>query len=158
MNTHVRDNLLETGPAKVTGNSQLLVSTAANAIAARSVGSAYVGTAQTTTSTTYTNLTTSGPAVTVTTGTLATVFLSALCFNGSAETCFMDFEITGATARAAADSSAFINESASVNNQMQATMMTQVATTPGSNTFTAKYRVNAGTGTWQDRRLSVLPF
>jgi hypothetical protein len=28
--------------------------------------------------------------------------------------------------------------------------------TAGSNTFTAKYRVTANTGTWQDRRMFVL--
>ena len=29
--------------------------------------------------------------------------------------------------------------------------------TPGSNTFKAKYKVSAGTGTFFDRRISVIP-
>jgi len=29
--------------------------------------------------------------------------------------------------------------------------------TPGSNTFTAKYRITGGTGTWRDREIVVVP-
>jgi hypothetical protein len=29
--------------------------------------------------------------------------------------------------------------------------------TPGSNTFTAKYRITGGTGTWRDRDIVVIP-
>jgi hypothetical protein len=32
-----------------------------------------------------------------------------------------------------------------------------LALTPGSNTFTMKYRVSSGTGTFADRRISVMP-
>jgi hypothetical protein len=40
MNTHVRDNLLETGPAKVTTNGDIIYATAANALARLGIGSA----------------------------------------------------------------------------------------------------------------------
>ena len=55
-NAHIRDNLLETEPAKATTNDSYFVTTGANAIAQRSPGSDVINTMQTTTSTSYTNL------------------------------------------------------------------------------------------------------
>lgn len=57
MNTHVRDNLLETGPAKVTAAGQSLFSTGANALAAASVGAVKASATSWNNSTTLTNVT-----------------------------------------------------------------------------------------------------
>jgi len=67
-NASVRDNLLETAPAKATAAGQVFVATAANAIAARTPSSNLITTIETTTSTTSGVLPTAGPSVSVVTG------------------------------------------------------------------------------------------
>lgn len=76
-NAHVRDNLLETMAGKAANAGGYFVTTAAGAIAQRLPGSAVVATSQTRSSTAYGDLTTTGPAVTVTTGTEALVWIAA---------------------------------------------------------------------------------
>ena len=83
-NTHVRDNLLETMAGKATTAGRWFVSTGANAIAERVITQASVTTSQTTTSASFTDLATTGPAVTVTTGTKAIVFWGAAMSHSSA--------------------------------------------------------------------------
>lgn len=75
-NAHVRDNLLETMPAKATTEGSYFVSTAANAIAERVLGGNVVTTSETCTDTDYGDLATVGPAVTSTTGSEALVWIS----------------------------------------------------------------------------------
>jgi hypothetical protein len=83
-NVHVRDNLLETMTGKATTAGGYFVTTAAGAIAQRVTGSAAVATSQTRSHTAYGDLTTAGPAVTVTTGTEALVWLAAEAFSDGA--------------------------------------------------------------------------
>lgn len=123
---------------------------------------AYVSTSQTTTSTSYTDLSTAGPAVTTTIGSsgMALVTVSAnLQNNTQASRSYMGFAVSGATTQAAADSySIAIGIAAGVANMGHFAGSFLVAgLTPGSNTFTAKYRVSATTGTFADRRISVIP-
>lgn len=81
-NASVRDNLLETAPAKATTATGYFVATGTNAIAQRVPLSSAIATDQSTTSTGgYANLTTSGPAVTVTTGVAALVCFGAWMTN-----------------------------------------------------------------------------
>ena len=156
MNTHVRDNFNETAPAKPTLSGQLFVSTGANAIAARAPAKDIVATSETTSSTSYTDLATSGPAVTTTTGSDAIVFLYARVKNGnSTASTFMSYAVSGATADSANDNRALINVG---TDTIAATAFGfHEGLTAGSNTFTMKYRVSADTGTYQDRRLMVIP-
>lgn len=118
-----------------------------------------VGTSETTTSTTYTDLATSGPAVTLTTGAKALVLYGCLMSNGTAGArCFMDFAVSGASSRSADDATAWRFESSAANDQARAmAAFVQGGLTTGSNTFTAKYRVSGGTGTFEDRRIVVIP-
>lgn len=120
---------------------------------------ATVATSQTTTSTSYTDLATAGPAVTVTTGTLALVIISARQENNTAgQWCYMSFAVSGATTTAAADANGLQNSnSVTALNQIHASRAVLVTLTPGSNTFTSKYRVTAGTGTWVTRDIIVIP-
>ncbi|NUT53675.1 MAG: hypothetical protein HOV94_41260 [Saccharothrix sp.] len=157
-NQFVRDNLNETAPAKATAAGRVFVSTGANSIAERAPTRAVVGTAEATSSTSYTNLTTSGPAVTVTTGASALVLWTATTQSNTANAlCYMSLEISGATTQAASDT-----WSLSVIHPVAATNLKYAAfyffpLTAGNNTFTTKYRVSAGTGTFTNRQLFVFP-
>jgi hypothetical protein len=154
-NASVRDNLLETAPAKFTAAGQLFVSTGANAGATRTPVTSIVSASQTTTSGSYVDLTTVGPAASPTTGTAAIVSLSSSIGNSSAAATLMSFAISGATTVAASDPFAIGHDS--IANYRLGGLFMVTGLTPGTNTFTAKYRVSGGTGTFLDRKLIVLP-
>lgn len=117
---------------------------------------ATVATSQTTASTSYVDLATAGPAVTVTTGANAIVTVTAELSNATVnDQSFMGYAISGATTLAAADATALMLVASAVF-QASATYL-QTGLTPGSNTFTAKYRVTASTGTWLNRTIIVQP-
>jgi hypothetical protein len=159
-NASVRDNLLETGPGKATAAGAFLVTTGANAIAARTIGFATVGTSQTTASTGYVNLATAGPSVTLTTGTSALCFISVQCQNSVANAqSKVSIEVTGATSLTAGDGSEWIGDGNPADQPVSYTRIQPYngTLTPGSNTFTLKYKVGSGTGTFAERDLVVLP-
>ena len=157
-NASVRDNLNETAPAKATAAGQLFVSTGVNAIAARTPTGARVSTAETTASTTFAALATAGPIVTVTTGTQALVFMTAQMTNNTANgSCAMGFDVSGATTIAASNAEAMRHRAGGSVDDIRATAISLTALTAGSNTFTAKYIVNLGTGTFSERTLVVVP-
>jgi hypothetical protein len=124
-------------------------------IAKSSVTGATVSASETTTSDTFTDLTTSGPAVTVTTGTAALVYLGAAIDNdNSAGTSLMGFAVSGATTIAAS-----IPDSVSQKglDELRIGGWFLVTLTAGSNTFTAKYRRATGTAEFGGRRIIVIP-
>ena len=136
MNTHVRDNLTALVWAE-----------------------AIVATEETTTSTSYTDLATTGPEVTLDTGTAARVFVACAMFNSGVAATWMSSAVSGDTTVAAADSRAAAFNSDTAGNggfRKSGRLSRYVALTAGSNTFTAKYRVGGGTGTYSDRRILVL--
>lgn len=160
-NTNVRDNLLETMPGKATAAGRFFVSTAPNSIEERVSASAEVLTSQTTTTTTYTDLATSGPAVTVTTGSNALVFIHAqLQSNSATDEARMSYAVSGATTSAATDARAMYTDVAASNENCFGSFQWHSGLTPGSNTFTAKYRSTnaATTATFLRRRIVVIPF
>lgn len=159
-NTYLRDNLMETAPAKATAAGQIFVSTGVNAIAARTPDSAEVATAQTCTSTAYGNLTTVGPAVTATTGSRALVIVDAgMAHDTTAGKCYMGYEISGATTAAADEATSAIYQAYSPGAAAVACRAyLREGLTAGSNTFTAKYKASTGTGTFDNRHISVIPF
>jgi hypothetical protein len=163
LNVDVRDNSNETAPAKFTAAGQLFVATGANAGAARTPSSARVETSETTTSSTMTDLTTSGPAVTVTTGTAALVFLTArIESNTASDGGAMGYAVSGASTISATDdtSKALRLISAVANIRQRCTaVIRETGLTAGSNTFTAKYeRIGAAsTATIAMRELLVIP-
>jgi hypothetical protein len=119
---------------------------------------ATVATSQTSSSTAYTDLATVGPAVTVTTTDTALVSISSLIATGTGGNgAFMAFAISGATTVAANDAQAISNPTTSGWTFGSTFLITGL--TPGSNTFTAKYRVAGGTaGTWVSRSIVVTPY
>jgi hypothetical protein len=154
-NQYVRDNLNETGPAIVTAAGQYLVSDAANSLAARSPSRASVNTSQTTTATSYGDLATVGPVVTVVTGTSALVTIGSALQNSGTANSLMGWAVSGASTIAVTDDvgGAYGTTGATVTGTFL-----QTGLTPGSNVFTAKYQVSAGTGTFTFRNITVLPF
>jgi hypothetical protein len=153
-NASVRDNLLETGPAKVTVGGQILVSTSTSQLAARTISTNFVSNLETTTSTTYTDLTTPGPAVTVTTGAQALVALKCDASNSGASGSVMSVAVSGTTSQAATDANSIGPDN---TNKVRLGALVLLAIVGGSNTFTAKYRVTGGTGTFVNRSLIVIP-
>ncbi len=119
--------------------------------------SAKVATSQTTTSTSYTDLATSGPAVTLTTGTKALVIITCASSNsGINRTSSMSYAVSGATTIAASDSVAIIHQNNSIASTLRYSSASVPTLTAGSNTFTAKYKVNTDTGTFSDREIFVI--
>lgn len=170
-NTHVRDNLLESDPAKALGTDNYFVSTSANAITTRAPGSASTSGLGTTTSTSYTASLTgssSGPAVTLTTSTVALVLFSV----GMANTLinaqmFASIKVSGDTPTIpSSDTWAIItdgmqqwgnpNEPADQHNRRQSVKLF-TGLTAGTNTFTIEYKVGSGTGRFRTRDLIVYP-
>jgi len=131
------------------------VAAAAAATIARVPVQATVATSQTTVSGAYTDLATVGPAVTITTGTSALVTIgSAIQGSSSLLTCYMSWAVSGATTSAAVDARAVGIANQQLIFASRVFLMTGL--TPGSNTFTAKYKTSGGaTGTYTDRNMIV---
>lgn len=123
-------------------------------------GSDYIAGQELSTSTSYIDLTTVGPSVTTTIGPsgMALVCLYADLANTAAGAqTYMSFAVSGATTVAASDSRSLMNSSgANYHSNLGATFL-ETGLTPGSNTFRAKYRTNAGTSGWANRRIIVVP-
>lgn len=156
-NTYIRDNLNETSPAKATSLSSWFPHSGVNTLAERFPSQNNSTGASTTTNTAYGNLadgiTTS---VTVSTGTKALVLLYSNINNSAGgNRTWCGFDISGATTRAADDTRS-VNHSSAAGMRWGATFLE--ALTAGSNTFTMRYRVTAGTGTFSARRIGVIPF
>lgn len=158
-NTHVRDALNETMAAKGSFAGRWFVSTGANAIAERVISSTVVATSQTTTSTSYTDLTTTGPQITATTGTDAIVFWNCRMSNSNANTqCSASVAVSGASSIGASDNYRSLIDGLVANSATACNSFYKFTNlTAGSNTFTMKYKVGGGTGTFVDRELIVMP-
>lgn len=176
-NTYVRDNLLETEAAKATALPAVItdpdsatefnpgsffVATGANAISELKIteGNASKFATDTTTSTTYTNLDDSyGPAINVITATSAIVMITAELGNSSSSaSTYADFAVSGATTRAATDTTALRASGYSTGDNMQRrAVYTKVSLTAGTNTFTMQYRTSASTGKFRKRQMVVFP-
>lgn len=121
---------------------------------------AVVATSETTTSASYTDLTTTTDTVTVTVGNSGTVLvlLQSLASN-TGGTCYIGFALSSGNTVAASDSYAVIASSHSSGVQQQ-TGSTFLVTglAAGSTVFKMKYKVSAGTGTFANRRIAVIPF
>lgn len=160
-NASVRDNLLETGPAKATTSGGYLAVGAANTLVERVTSSAVVTTSETTTSTTYTDLATVGPAVTATASAKAVVLWSARMSNNIANAgCLVGIDLTGATTITPTDAAALAHTSATANAVQGCSYAHVFSVGSGSTTYTLKYRNDTGatTGTFLSRRIHVLPY
>lgn len=129
---------------------------------ATGAAAAVVTTSQTTTSITFADLATVGPAVTVTIGAngiaLVNIFGHLQLGTASGESAFIGVAVSGASTVAAADDRALRYQpwTAAAFGQYGASFLF-TGLTPGSTTFTLKYRVSSNTGTFLNRRISVIP-
>lgn len=167
-NAHVRDNLLETEQAKASGAQNYFVTTGANAIATRTPASHYISTQQSTSATSYTNLSTTGPTVTVTTGTRALVLFSAgMNSTATDASMWVSVAVSGATTIAPADAIAILTDGVQGNFNFSGNPKDQhnrrgsaylfTGLNAGSNTFTMQYKVGANTGHFHHREIIVYP-
>ncbi len=163
-NTYVRDNLLETGPAKATATAaQWFVADGSHSIALRQFKTDYKAAEETRTSTSYGDLSTAGPSVTLTTGTKAIVMVSARMGNDTTNAAsFMSFQISGATSTSPGDTRAAISDglqASAANDNIRTVAVANLETlTAGSNTFTAKYKAASGTARFKHRTIIVWSF
>jgi len=118
---------------------------------------ATTGGEQSTTSTSYTDLATT-TAVTLTTGTKVLVIVTSYTFSGDNDsTIFMDYAVSGATTRAASDSTAFRTQRSNADVRVRASSVSRITVTAGSNTFTAKYKTTSGATAYiVDREILVI--
>ena len=172
-NTNVRDNSLAGHPivtaatrpdspfegqmAYETDTNRLLVYNGTAWVQINPV-TASVTTSQTTTSVTATDLATVGPAVTVTTGTTALVTLSSWITPAAGTFAIMTLAVSGATTIAATAGNGIFHQSPAAGAQQVNSSRTFLISglTAGNNTFTSKYYVTAGTGTFESRSITVV--
>jgi hypothetical protein len=118
----------------------------------------YVAASETSASMAYTDLATVGPSVTLATGAQVRVDIYAYHANGTINNATRTgFAVSGATTIAATDTMGLKIVSYQVGVEGSGGASFLVPVTPGVNTFTLKYRVEGGTGTWHDRRIAVSP-
>jgi len=159
LNVHLRDNLLEAAPAKARNVGAYFVSNGDNTLSERIPTGDLESTAEQSASTSYVDLATIGPSVTATTQSQAFVIISCHMYNSGANAVWMSYDVSGTTVTAAADNRALMFNNAAGQGQRAGVVILHATLIPGPNTFTAKYRVStAGTGTWSDRRIAILPF
>ncbi len=161
-NANIRDNFLETAPAKATTAGGYFVATGLNSISERIPTTHEITTSsESTLSTTFTSLPTVGPTVTVTTGSMALVLWSASMSNSSDNAfSIMSVAVTGASTILPSDTDSLNTEQVDTTFQTMQVGTSKLYTTltPGINTFTARYRVTTGTGTFLRRKIIVIPF
>lgn len=156
-NTFLRDNLNETAPAKASTSGAYFTVSGTNEITERVPETASVLVAETTTSTSYTDLATIGPEVTVETGPFALVLVHGSLENTGAGSSRMAYEVSGASSIAPADNRGIGSFGSAGAGIVASGVALHQDLTPGTNTFTAKYRVASGTGQFLSRRLVVFP-
>jgi hypothetical protein len=160
-NTFVRDNMNETGPAKATTAGAYLVVEGTNQLAERVISKAVDTVSGTTTSTSFTDLDSPadiGPQVTVVTGSNALVLIHCAISNSGTGSARAGYEVSGSTSITGADNRGLGIVTAAGTTIIASCASWHTDLTPGSNTFTLKYRVSASTGTFSSRRIAVMPY
>lgn len=120
---------------------------------------ATVATSQTTTSTSYTDLSTAGPAVTAVigaSGIAMVIFSATMANNTGSSVSSVSFVASGANT-ISAGTYGLGNTFAANFSFTSSRAVTLTGLTAGSTTFTLKYEVNGGTGTFASREISVIP-
>lgn len=162
-NNNVRDNFRCTAPYLTGTVGDTFVVRSANTIVSTPIQFATVTTSQTTASTSFTNLATVGPSITVSEilGQQAMVWMSAEVSNDTLNfQSWATVEVTGAsTYTASSERSAVTRDGLGATSpcQYMATYLFDPIARGSSVTFTMKYKVGGGTGTFANRRMAVWP-
>jgi hypothetical protein len=153
-NVTVGGNLSVTGTGTIAGVLTALASRVP--VLSDFTNNAVVATSQTTTSTSFVDLTTVGPSVTITSaGTLAIALFECVMGSASSPGSAMAIAVSGATTIAAADADAMKITASNSGFGFRATGFAVFAITPGSNTYTAKYKTSSLTSTFADRKILI---
>jgi hypothetical protein len=160
-NQQVRDNLLATAAANASWVSSWFPASGPNTIVERYPAQASDPGSSTTTSTSYVNLADGlNTAVTVGTSTAALVLIycnMSISASGTGLNGWMSYAVSGATTSAASDDRAMLRTL--TGGERFGISIYHTGLTPGSNTFTLKYRVTGAiTATYSVRRIAVIPF
>lgn len=110
-----------------------------------------------TTSTSYTDLSAAGPSCSVTLGDARTVLVllkTQILNTTTADDVYMSFEASGATTLATNDGRAVRSNGSGTAEQFAS--FAAVACNAGTTTFTAKYRVDGGTGRFTYRAIAAV--
>lgn len=163
LNTNLRDNFLETVPAKSTGNggagAGYFSVQGPYQLAERGIAYHEVNSSQTTTQNSFANLATVGPTVSVITGTHAWVLFSAeQGSNVNGKETSVSVEVSGATTIEADDNNSVTLSSGNGSRNSRTHFAVFTDLTPGRNIFTLKYKVadDGATGTFLNRRIWVM--
>lgn len=159
-NRYIRDNLLETAPAKATAAGQHFASVDVNSIEARAIQTAFISTSQTTTSTSWADLATVGPQISnIWCGQNALVWINCEVSHATADTeANVGFSYSGATSGDPQNWNRIIHDGVNAGKSWRHSMQWHLTDlNPGYHTFTMKYKVVSGTGTFARRELIVLP-
>lgn len=160
-NTFVRDNLLETAPAKATAANapSMFLNIGGNTLRERPFSTNFTDTSTNTTSTTYVNI---GTAINID----ATIQFGAMVLLGAAttndtggSTSFMSVRVidSGTLAEVVAPSDTnSLHHAGTTVQRCQAPPIT-LTLSAGSYQFQLRYRVSGGTGTFANRWLGVFP-
>lgn len=121
---------------------------------------ALVTASETTTSASYADLTTTTDQVTVAVGSsgMVVLFFGATLTNSGANYCYIGVDISGATTTAASDTTAVqaaVHSGGVLKAYTNSLLLSGL--TAGVTTFKLKYKVNAGTGTFVNRRITAIP-
>ena len=92
----------------------------------------------------------------MTTGTQVLVFTNTEVSTASGRYVFADFAISGATTRAATDDTCVKAGDDTNAVQFRIGVANLMTVTAGSNTFTMKYRTNAGSSSFLNRTITVV--
>ncbi|MFJ9413031.1 hypothetical protein ACIRPT_02555 [Streptomyces sp. NPDC101227] len=170
LNTHLRDNLMQTMPALASEASQSFMSNGASSLVPRLSGKGTVLTVESLNESQWSDLATVGPQVTLETGSSVLVFFgagfSSLTADGAAG--YVSVHISPASQDADGnttgntiepdDSYALIYQGRPSDEFCGTHHVTHFgALSPGQNTFTLKYRSTAGGCSFGRRRISVMP-
>lgn len=125
------------------------------------IADSIVNTQQSTSSTSYTDLSTTQSVTVNVQSTKALVFIGCMGSNNTnAATAWISVAVSGASTIAASDN----NGAGQLMNPTTSGLLVGITKsmlitglTPGSNTFTMKFRVTAGSGFYRDRYLVVIP-
>lgn len=162
-NKYVRDNFLETAPSIASTSGGIFTVDVANRLQQRFMGTKVVNEEHRISicDVTYKDVQSAGPFVTVKTGGVATVIISAEMMNSNTNAqASASFEISGATTRAASDNWRITHDGVTGGKWSRQTSAHRVSDlTAGLNTFRMKYRTgNLGPVHFRRREITVIPF
>lgn len=159
-NTYIRDNLMETEVGRAQTVSGYLVSSGYNQLSERTAQTAFPNSTVTTTETSYADPEEApGPAITAITDTHAIVGVYGAGRTTGGTAAWISYAVEGASSIEPSDGFAVQFHTVTNDSWRGSAVNMITGLTPGSNTFTVKYRVStSGTGTFSSVRLTVIPF